>query len=110
MAMNVIGAEDLAVKLKKEPLRQRKALINETGIVIFPASVQHAAIKTHGISYEDDYKGNALAAIFDGQKLEIRWHRDFTEARVKLLLEGLRNLPALTALRHHSVSYQGKSI
>jgi len=108
--MIVIGAENLTERLKAEPLRQLKALLNETGIVVFPASIQHAAIKLHGISYEDDYKGNALAVIFDGQKLEIRWHRDFTEARVKLLVNDLRKLPELRALKELSVSYQGKTI
>ena len=108
--MIIIGAENLAERLEAEPLRQLKALLNETGIVVFPASIQHAAIKLHGISYEDDYKGNALAVIFDGQKLEIRWHRDFTEARVKLLVNDLRELPELRALKELSVSYQGKTI
>jgi hypothetical protein len=110
MGMIVIGAENLAEKLKAEPLRQHKALLNETGIVIFPASIQHATIKTHGISYEDDHKGNALAVIFDGQKFEIRYHRDFTEARVKLLVMELWKHPDLRALKEHSATYQGKQI
>ena len=108
--MIVIGAENLAERLKDEPLRRLKALLNETGIVIFPASTQHAAIKFRGISYEDDYKGNALAVIFDGQKFEIRGHRDFTEDRVRLLVKTLRNLPELSSLTHQLVTYQGKTI
>ena len=108
--MIIIGAENLAERLEAEPLRQLKALLNETGIVIFPASIQHATIKLPGISYEDDYKGNALAVIFNGQKLEIRWHRDFTEARVKLLVKDLRKHPELGALKDLSVTYQGKTI
>lgn len=108
--MIVTGAENLAERLKDEPLRQHKALLNETGIVIFPASIQHATIKMHGFSYEDDYKGNALAVIFDGQKFEIRWHRDFSEAKVKLLVMELWKHPELEALKEHPVTYQGKSI
>ena len=108
--MIIIGAENLTERLKAEPLRQLKALLNETGIVIFPASIQHATIKLPGISYEDDYKGNALAVIFDGQKFEIRWHRDFTEARVKLLVKDLRKHPELGALKEQLVTYQGKPI
>ena len=108
--MIIIGAENLAERLKAEPFRQLKALLNETGVVIFPASIQHATIKLPGISYEDDYKGNALAVIFDGQKFEIRGHRDFTEARVKLLVKDLRKHPELGALRAQSVNYQGKAI
>jgi len=41
--------------------------MNEIGILIFPASAQHATVKADGISYEDDYKGNALAAVFDAR-------------------------------------------
>src|ERR1022692_4554577 len=108
--MTVIGAENLAERLKAEPVRQLKALLNENGIVIFPTSLQHATIKLHGISYEDDYKGNALAVIFDGQKFEIRWHPDFTETRVKLLLKDLWKHPELGALKELSVTYQGKPI
>src|SRR5580658_9676782 len=103
--MVVIGAENLAEKLKAEPLRQYKALMNETGIVIFPASIQHVTIKTHGLSYEDDYKGNALAVIFDGRKFEIRWHREFSEARVKSLVGELLKQPEMPALKEHSVTY-----
>ena len=108
--MIVIGAENLAERLKDEPLRRLKALLNETGIVIFPASTQHAAIKLRGISYEDDYKGNALAAIFDGHKFEIRWHRDFSEIRVKQLVDTLRRQPQLNSIENHLVTYGGNAL
>jgi len=97
--MIVIGAENLEEKLKSEPLRQHKALLNETGIVIFPVSVQHSTVKIHGVSYEDDHAGNALAVIFDGHKFEIREHHQFSAGRVKLLVEQLRQQPGLAARR-----------
>ena len=108
--MIVIGAEDLAVRLAAEPLRQQKALLNEAGIVIFQASTQHATVKVQGISYEDDYLGNALAAMFDANKFEIRWHRDFSADRVKQLVVELCKLPELASLEGLSVTYQGKPI
>jgi len=108
--MIVIGAEDLVARLIAEPLRQHKAVLNESGIVIFPASTQHATVKVQGISYEDDYKGNALAVIFDGQRFEIRWHRDFSADRVKQLVAGLHKLPKLAALKGLLVTYQGKAL
>ena len=106
----MIGAEDLATRLAAEPLRQHKALLNESGMVIFPTSIQHATVKVPGICYEDDYKGNALAVIFDGQKFEIRWHRDFSTDQVKQMVVGLLKLPQLAALKGLSVNYQGKAI
>jgi hypothetical protein len=108
--MIVIGAEDLAARLAAEPLRQQKALLNEAGIVIFPASTQHATVKVQGISYEDNYRGNALAAVFDANKFEIRWHRDFSADRVKQLVVDLRKLPQLAALTGLTITYQGKAI
>jgi len=110
MGMVVIGAADLAARLIAEPQRQHKAVLNEVGIVIFPASTQHATVKVPGISYEDDYRGNALAVIFDGQKFEIRWHRDFGSDRVKLLVAELLKHSELAVLKRLAVTYQGKPI
>jgi hypothetical protein len=108
--MIIVGAENLEEKLKAEPLRQHKAILNEKGMVIFCVSQQHSMIKVHGISYQDDSKGNALAAIFNAQKFEIRGHNDFTTNRVKSLVEMLRRAPELSALRNHQVTYQGMTI
>jgi len=110
LGMRIIGATHLEVALKAEPLRQHKAVMNEIGILIFPASAQHATVKADGISYEDDYKGNALAAVFDARKFEIRWHREFSNERVRLLLKILRASPELSFLSAQSVTYQGKTI
>ncbi len=75
--MLIIGFETLSVRIEKEPTRQFTAVLNETGIIIFSVTSQHSTQKQPGISYEDDYRGNALAAILNGTKCEIRWHRDF---------------------------------
>jgi len=108
--MQIVGATHLEAELKAEPLRQHKAVLNESGILIFPASTQHASMKADGISYEDDYQGNALAVVFDAHKFEIRWHREFTDERVRLLLKRLRASPELSFLTTQSVTYQGKAI
>jgi hypothetical protein len=110
LGMQIVGATHLKGELKAEPLRKHKAVLNETGILIFPASTQHATIKADGISYEDDYKGNALAAVFDAHKFEIRGHREFSDERVRLLLKKLSESPELSFLNSQSVTYQGKTI
>jgi len=104
--MIVIGAENLAERLEIEPFRQHKAILNEMGIVIFAASIQHSTVKVPGISYADDYHGNALAVIFDAKKFEIRWHRDFSKERVKQLGKHSE----LTAFKEHLVIYQGNAL
>jgi len=108
--MQIIGATHLEEDLKAEPFRKHKAVLNETGILIFPASVQHATMKADGISYEDDYNGNALAVVFDAHTFEIRWHREFSEDRVRALLHKLRGIVDLASLTAQRVTYQGRPI
>ena len=65
--LRIFGAQSLSLWINQEPCRQFKAVLNETGIIIFSAAVQHSSMKHLGISYEDDSQGNALAAILDGK-------------------------------------------
>jgi len=105
--MKITGAETLSARIEKEPARQFKAVLNETGIIIFSATAQHSTMKQPGISYEDDYRGSALAAILNGTKCEIRWHRDFTLERVKAIWKTLLQHSELSPLIQLRVSYQG---
>lgn len=59
-----------------------KAVLNEGGIAFFPTAIQHRDMKVYGLSYEDDYKGNALAAMLSPNRVEIRYHAGFTDIRV----------------------------
>ncbi len=108
--MIFVGTDNLAERWASTPLEQYKATLNEAGIVVFPVSGQHSEVKADEISYEDDYKGNALAAIFDGGKFEIRWHRDFSEVRVKSIFAGLLIHPQTAVFKRHSLTYQAKII
>src|SRR5258707_859865 len=40
-----------------------KAVMNEHGAVFFPSHLQHRDQKAANVSYEDNYAGNALAAM-----------------------------------------------
>jgi hypothetical protein len=40
-----------------------KMVFNARGAVLFPETEQHRDHKANSISYEDDYAGNALAAM-----------------------------------------------
>ncbi|MDX9912064.1 MAG: hypothetical protein RBS39_09550 [Phycisphaerales bacterium] len=40
-----------------------KKAFNDRGAIVFPASRQHREVKREGVSYEDNYRGNALAAM-----------------------------------------------
>ena len=54
-----------------------KFILNDSGIYFFPATQQHRDTKSHGLSYEDDYRGNAVAGIVMPERVEIRFHKAF---------------------------------
>lgn len=76
--MHVIGVELL--KNKRDTL---KFILNDRGIVFFPATQQHRDIKMPGLSYEDDDRGNALAGLVTPERVEIRFHGAFSDERVR---------------------------
>jgi hypothetical protein len=90
--------------------RTYKAVVNESGAIFFSADLQHSTMKAHGVSYEDDYRGNAVAAIFQSGRCEIRFHQDFSPARVAALWTSLTRQPGLEALGGYCVTYQGKAV
>ena len=102
--MTIIGTETL------QQGGSFKAVLNETGVLLFPTSQQHFTMKVAGISYEDDYRGNALAAIFQPGHCEIRGHQDFSPARVQAVWDQLARQSGLEALRSYRVLYQGKAL
>ncbi len=62
-------------------------MFNENGVIFFAAGKQHRDMQTAGISYEDNYKGNALAALLSKGMIEIRYHREFPDGRVSAILD-----------------------
>src|SRR5687768_2428691 len=54
-----------------------KFILNDSGIYFFPATQQHRDTKSHGLSYEDDYRGNAVAGIVMPERVEISFTRPF---------------------------------
>jgi hypothetical protein len=53
-----------------------KFIINDSAIIFFPTAQQHNSIKSHGLTYEDDYRGNTMAGTFGSGRIDIRFHRD----------------------------------
>jgi len=87
-----------------------KMVFNERGAYFFPVSSQHRDMKVEGISYEDDYRGNALAAMVGGGKIEIRYHRDFSDRDVGRILGQLMADPSLIAVADWKITYQGRPV
>lgn len=107
--MLLIGHEYL-VSLADKPCFSAKMVFNNRGAIIFPASQQHRDRKAEGITYEDDYKGNALAAMLSPCKIEIRFHRDFSDREVARLIRELVSEPPLRHLASWETTYQGRRL
>lgn len=107
--MTVTGAEHLEDLLAGRAY-DAKMVFNERGAIVFPTRRQHCDMKADGISYEDNYAGNALAAMLRRDAIEIRFHRAYDDSEVARLVGRLLALPALSCLAHASVTYQGRAI
>jgi hypothetical protein len=106
--MHIIG-KDL---LDSNP-KLLKFIVNHSGIIFSPASIQHMEITggSTGIKYGD--KGNALAGLItaygDGVRIEIR-NGDFSEEAVKILWGRILSECNSNYLKSLDVFYAGKSI
>ncbi len=107
--MNIIGAEHLEA-MASGSTHQIKMAFNDRGAIIFSIAHQHREMKADGISYEDDYKGNALAAMLRREQIEIRFHQGFKDADVARIVESLLALPEFVSMQTARVMYQGRTL
>ena len=107
--MLLIGAEAIRT-LTNQSGFSAKVVFNENGVLFFPATQEHRDHKAEGISYEDDYRGNALAAMLSPGKMDIRFHEKFSDERVRLIVEALIKHDDLEFMRNWSFTYQGRGI
>ena len=87
-----------------------KFILNESAIIFFSTAEQHNSVKLHGLSYEDDYRGNSLAGTFSRERIDIRFHRDFSDERVRALWSRVRVESELALLKERPAFYQGRAI
>jgi len=86
-----------------------KFIMNESGIAFFSVKQQHRDVKTHGLSYEDEYKGNAVAGIVSSERVEIRYHSAFSDDHIRRIWS--RVIAAgIPRARLGKVLYQGREI
>jgi len=107
--MIIIGL-DYIDQLRAEPFYAAKAVLNAQGIIFFPENREHRDQKAAGISYEDNYKGNALAAMIRPQRLEIRYHQAFVDKEIATLIRNMAKNEALAFWGSWEITYQGRKI
>ncbi|MEZ6183498.1 MAG: hypothetical protein R3F62_00635 [Planctomycetota bacterium] len=107
--MRVDGLDFLATQLA-QPRFECKLVFNREAALFFSGKLQHRDPKRSGLSYEDDSRGNALAARVTPRRIEVRYHERFTDAEVR---EVLRGLVAHMLLAEHgpwTLTYQGRGL
>ena len=109
MAMFLSGVEFLK-SLTSQAGFSAKMVFNEDGALFFASNLQHRDQKGPQISYEDNYAGNALAAMLAPGRIEIRYHQRFTDRQVAKIIETLLAEPPLGFMRGWEVTYQGRRL
>ncbi len=107
--MYLTGVEFLKT-LNEQAGFSAKMVFNESGALFFSVNLQHRDQKGPQISYEGDYAGNALAAMLAPGWIEIRYHKDFSDARVTEVLRTILAEPKLAFMRDWRVTYQGRRL
>ena len=107
--MIVYGFDSIAPMLEQDGYLF-KMLANDTGVVFFPHTSEHRDATQLGIKYADDSLGNALAAMVKPGHIEFRFHRQFTDERVKQLIEHILLSPELAFARTFVFTYQARAL
>ena len=107
--MNFYGLEFLQAALLEEHYFF-KLVANDRGVYFFPHSLEHREARQPALRYEDDYAGNALAAIVKPRRIDFRFHRDFSAQRVRNIAERILSHPEIPWPENVAVTYQGRSI
>lgn len=87
-----------------------KMVFNANGAIFIPVTAQHADQSGPGIQYKDNYKGNALAAMLAPGKIEIRFHRDYSDTKVATIIAELKRQPDLDFMVSWNATYQGRPL
>jgi hypothetical protein len=85
-----------------------KCVLNSSAVVVFPGTIQHRDVKQEGVSYEDDYRGNAMAATITPGMIDVRFHRDYPDEMMRSIFNRLLMLPEMMWAREFTVRSQGR--
>lgn len=107
--MQIVGA-DIAQALADGSRTSAKVVCNGSGAIFGSLHEQHREQRAPGIVYEDDDRGNALAAILDNRQIQVRYHAAFSETRVVSVLTTLAQHPQLQFFRDWQITYQGREV
>ena len=107
--MVLLGVEFM-LSLVEEDHFSAKMVFNDNGAIFFRVNLQNCYQIAEGISYEENYKGNALAAMLAPGEVEIRYHQQFSDNHVASIVASLMEQPRLSFMKGWQVTYQGRAL
>ena len=107
--MTVYGL-DYFRRIREQTHFTAKLVLNRHAAYFFPVTQEHRDAKADGLSYEDDYKGNALAAMVSPGQIEIRYHDRFSPEQVAECLKSLAGAEGLEQLASWRATYRGQHV
>ncbi len=107
--MKALGFESITQDIATEGYFV-KCIVNSSAAIFFPGTIQHRDMKSEGVSYEDDYLGNAMAATITPGKIDIRFHQNYPDDTVRSIFDELLGLPDLSWASGFTVRYQGRML
>jgi len=107
--LEVLGLETIAAELS-QPSFLVKCLLSEKAIVFIPATNQHTDVRIAGLRYEDESKGNALAATLTPRRFGIRLHSKFAPQLVGRIVHQLLERDDMIWARQIPVFYGDQNL
>jgi hypothetical protein len=107
MTMRVYGLDAIRSQIDSGGY-EVKLVAHDQAVVLLPRTSEHREAKIPGLSYEDDSRGNAMAAMMSPGRIEFRYHRAFSDERVRQIALAMLHHPDLGFAKHFQVTYQGR--
>lgn len=107
--MKITGADYLQ-RLTPGSTLMGKMVFNDQGAVIASDKLQHRDMGATGITYEQEGKGNALAAILKPGLIEVRFDPRFSDDRVAGMVRKLLACPELVVMKGWRLTCRNKPL
>ena len=105
--MKLHGAELVAVESTSDGFFF-KCIANESEVAFFSGAIQHRDLKIASLSYEDDYRGNAVAGTITKGVIDVRFHEKYSDEKIAKIFASILESPEVASIAGYCVRYQGR--
>ena len=108
--MTVTGVQTLSAALSQDGYFV-KFIASGSAAHFFLGSIQHRDAKMPGLSYEDDYQGNAVAGTISNGIIDVRYHEQYPPERISQVMGAIVGHPHVGGvLDDLRIRYQGRPV